>query len=972
MYIKSVKVQGFKSFADKIELDFSSGMCAIVGPNGSGKSNVVDAILWVLGEQSVKSLRGESQMSDIIFNGSKTRDGHKKASVSILFDNTDRRLNTDFNEVEIKRTIYKTGENEYFINNTRVRLKDITDILMDVTSKFNIISQGNINALVENKSSERRNLFENAAGVLKYKKRKEDTLKKIEGTNENLTRINFIIKELNTTLKPLEKQKEDATKYLEIKKELEQIEVALIASDISSFTSRYEELKIENKNIQFKLENSQVTHPMTLEKKKLENVKIDEEITNLNKNILELTKIISSLNSQKQINLERVNLQVSHDALNTNLISLKENKMELEKTIAVIENELSNLKNDIQILTSEYNTVSNDELKQKIKVSNLGTDLNKINREILELTNKISIEKNNIENNAFMPKSVKSIIDNPRFTGIHNTISGVIQINEEHLTAINTALGAAANFIITDDMNAAKKAINFLKENHLGRATFFPIDTISSRHISQEIAYTLESLPGFIGVASDLIEYKNEYKNIIENQLGNVLVVDDIDNLFDIAKVTEFKYKLVSLEGEIVYPGGSISGGEIQKGVNSKSELIKLNKELENLKLTFKNMELNLIEEEENYRKLVAESDDKKRKISEKRYAIEVETTRFNEITEKLNEVNDNIQGLEDINDNKIDDSINKIMDEISNSEKQKAIYENKLKELQSKKFDLTNEISELEKEIQMQNSSYRKMESQMNNNEIEIGKYEVKIDNLLNILSNDYSMTYESAQNNYSLDIDTDLARNKVSSFKNALKQLTNINLGSIEEYNRLKKRYDFLSSQKDDLENSINDLMAIINEMDEIMKEKFKTTFDSISKEFSKVFRVMFKGGNGILKLTDENDLLNTGISILAVPPGKKLNSITSLSGGEKALTAICLIFAILNVKPVPFIILDEAEAPLDEENVNMFGEYLNNMKHQSQFILITHKKKMMEFADVLYGVTMQESGVSKLVSVKLEDFN
>ena len=969
MYIKNIKVQGFKSFADKLEIDFSQGISAIVGPNGSGKSNVVDAILWVLGEQSVKSLRGESAMSDVIFSGSKTRDEQKKASVAILFDNTDHALNTEFNEVEVKRTIYHTGENEYFINNVRVRLKDITDLLIDVTSKFNIISQGNITALVENKSSERRVLFESAAGVLKYKKRKEEAIKKLEGTKENLTRVNLIIKELLTTLNPLEKQKEDAEKYLQIKSELENIEISLLASDISSLTNKYDKLKLENNNYQKELESRSIIETNTIEKLKLESIKIDEQISEISKKMLSLTEEIATLNSQKQINMERIKYRLDKNVIDNNLLSLNEEKLKSSRDIEVLENELTIIKSELQNCIKDFNISSDEELKTKIKITNYSNDLNKLNAEILDLQNKINIEINNLENNAFLPKSVSSVLNNPRLEGICNTIGNVINVNESHIIAINTALGASTNFIITDDMQSAKGAINYLKENKLGRATFFPIDTIKSRRISKDIEYTLASLQGFIGIASDLVNVDSKYHDIIENQLGNVLVVESIDDLFDIAKIVEYKYKTVSLDGEIIYPGGSIAGG-ISKDNHDKSSLNKLQKELTIKKTNLDSLNLSLKSENSKYQMLIDNNSLLSKKITENRLIIDTKEAHLNELKHKLNEIIDNIKGLNDLDNNSLDTSINEILNSLNNKLKEKDLNENSLKHLQSQKFDLNNRINDEEKHFQEQNSYYHKLENIMQNNEIEIGKYEVKIDSLLEILSNEYNLSYENANNNYPLTMDIEIARNKVSKLKSSIKLLNNVNIGSINEYERLKKRYDFLEKQRNDLETSSNELLDIISQMDEIMKDKLKNTFNRISAEFSKVFRIMFKGGNGLLKLTDENDLLNTGINILAVPPGKKLNSTASLSGGEKALTAICLIFAILNVKPAPFIVLDEVEAPLDEENVNMFGEYLASIKKQSQFILITHKKKMMEYADVLYGITMQESGVSKLVSVKLED--
>lgn len=970
MYIKSIKAQGFKSFADKLELDFTPGINAIVGPNGSGKSNVVDALLWVLGEQSVKTLRGDSQMSDVIFSGSKSREEQKKASVSILFDNTDHSLNTPLSEVEIKRVIYKSGENEYYINGAKARLKDITDLLIDVTSKFNIISQGNINALVENKSSERRALFESAAGVLKYKKRKEESLRKLDATKENLTRVNLIIKELNTSLEPLEKQKDDALRYLDIKKNLESIEVGLLASDIYEYTNKYEEIKNENMLMQKELSSLNITHPMGLEKMKLEAIKIDESINEYNNKILNITSEIANLNSEKLLTVERTKFNASKEQINNNLLSLNEDKLKIEKDISVKNEEINALKTDLQNLAKELGESSDEALKIKISISKNEGSINELNKKVMILENKIRIENENQENNALLPRSVAAVLNNPRLKGISGTIGNLIECEPKYDTAIYTSLGASANFLVCDNMDSAKKAISYLKEGKLGRATFFPIDTIKSRLLDENILKSINNYTGFVDIASNLVKFDKKFKNIIENQLGNVLVCDTLDNMTDLAKKLEYKFKMVSLDGEIIYPGGSVSGGD-KGSTSNKNNLINLKSELEKAKTDQKALEISLTSMQKQYKELNDINEDKAKKVSEKRVLISTMEDVLNKLNNDLEEVNNNIKGLDDMASGSLDEALKKLLESLNEKEKEKEISINKVKDLQSKKFDLSSEIESLEKKMNEQNTSYRSLENKISQNDIELGKYEVKIDNLLKDLSEEYNITYENALNNYPLDIDKDLARSKVTSYKNSLKNLTDVNIGSISEYERLKKRYDFLDKQKEDLEVSSSELIDIISQMDEVMKDKFKRTFDEIAKEFSKVFRVMFKGGNGLLKLTDENDLLNTGINILAVPPGKKLNSTASLSGGEKALTAICLIFAILNVKPVPFVVLDEAEAPLDEENVSMFGEYLGSLKGQSQFILITHKKKMMEYADCLFGITMQESGVSTRVSVKLEDY-
>lgn len=970
MYIKSIKIQGFKSFADKTEIDFNKNICAIVGPNGSGKSNVVDALLWVLGEQSVKLLRGEDKMSDIIFSGSKTRDAMNKASVSILFDNSDHSLNSPLSEVEIKRSIYKTGENEYFINNSRVRLKDITDLILDVSSKFNIITQGNINALVDNKSSERRVLFENAAGVLKYKKRKEETLKKLENTKENLTRLELIIKEVTSSLKPLEKQKKEAEKYLEIKDNLENIEVSLIASDITFLKEKYDSLNSENKLILKEQEANVFLHPEELEKLKLILMQMDEEIATSSKNVILINDEISKLQSQKQINLERVKLSVNNDAINDALLKLKEDKLNIEKNIDVLSSEITEIKNEFNDLIKQFNDVNNNELKEKIKITSLKSDYNVASKKLFDLENKIAIAKSNLENNSYMPRAVKEIITSKTLSGIHNTIGNLIEIPSKYVGAINASLSSSINFIVTEDFDSAKKAIKYLKSFHLGTATFFPLDIVKSRYIDSDVQNALKGSSSFIGVASDLIKYDKKYKNIIENQLGNVIIIDNIDNLENIGKLINFKCKVVTLDGDILYPGGSVSGGERKSSSSEKEKLINLESEYNKTKTSVKEINKSLEIANKKYEEYDSESSKLNYMVTEKRILIENKEKSLAEFKDKLNYVKDNMDGYKNLNNNTLNERIEEILYTLNSKSKEKEILENKLEVLRSKKFDLNNKVEDLEKKINEVNSKYNKNESIIKNNEIEIGKIEVKMDSLLENLKNDYNMTYENALKNYELTMDKETARSIVLKYKTELKCLNNINIGAISEYERLNKRYEFLNSQKEDLNESSKKLYEIIEEMDDIMKKRFKESFDKISKEFSLVYRKMFKGGNGLLKLTDENDLLNCGISILAVPPGKKLSSTSALSGGEKALTAICLIFAILNVKPAPFIVLDEVEAPLDEENVIMFGDYLKNMQDISQFILITHKKKMMEYANNLYGVTMQESGVSKLVSVKLEN--
>ncbi len=977
MYLKSIRANGFKSFADKTELDINEGITGIVGPNGSGKSNVVDAIRWVLGEQSVKALRGDNSMIDCIFAGSKTRSPLNRAWVSLTFDNTDHYLNSEFNELEIKRVVYKTGENEYYINNTRVRLKDITDLFLDSGAgkeSFNIISQGAVADVVNSKPEERRVIFEEAAGVLKYKKRKEESLRKLDKTNENLARVNLLIDELLTTLEPLKEQSIKAKEYLDYKQQLESIDISLITNDITKINKDYQNTKERIEVIKKELDNlnlSSNTDTGKEEQLKLEVLKLDEEIDKKNNELTNIINELSELQSKKQIAIEREKYKVDDSKLENNLISLKEEIHNLNNTIKTNTKELNNLK--IELDTKQLNNIEliSKYDEKKTKYNNTINNINILNREILNLNNKIDILKDNINNDNKSPFSVKSVLNNIRLKGIHGILSKLINTNEKYITAIEIALGANNNVIVVENEKSAKEAINYLKENKLGRATFFPLNIIKGRTINYEDLSIARKIDGYIGTGEELVKYDSQYKEIILNQLGNVLVVDNIDTLNKLAKELNYKYKIVTLEGEIIYSGGAITGGNIKSNslLNQKNELEQLERELESKKKELsKQEELSTkINKELNTLSTNLENNQKEVIILTETYNQKENT--LQELNTKLDNKNNELEGTTNLKNGTTQKEIDNILKEYYEIDNKKTELENEITKLKSNKNDLNNQILELEHNYREQNSKITSKQNELKLEEIKLGKMDVKLDNLLLNLNENYNMTYERASSEYILDIDEDTARLTVNNLKVKIKNLGEVNTGSISEYERLNTRYEFLTKQRDDLSTSINSLLHVIEEMDEIMKDKFQETFDKIKEEFSIVFKKLFKGGEGILELTTD-DLLSTGVEIQALPPGKKLNSIGLLSGGEKTLTAIALLFSILNVKPVPFVVLDEVEAALDDVNVSAFGEYLLSKKDKSQFIIITHKKKTMEYADVLYGITMQESGVSKIVSVKLED--
>ena len=981
MYLKYIRADGFKSFADKTEIEIKPGITCVVGPNGSGKSNIVDAVRWVLGEQSVKALRGDSSMSDIIFSGSKSRKGNNRSIVSLTFDNSDNYLNTEFKEVEIKRVLYKTGENEYYLNNTKVRLKDIIDLFLDTGASkesFNIISQGAVSDVINSKPENRRTIFEEAAGVLKYKKRKEDTLKKINKTKDNIEKVNLLTDELLVTLTPLKEQADKARIYLDYKEQLKKRDVALIANDITTINDEYQSIKsnIDSLNMEINtLSKNYSSDDEELENLKLESIKIDTLIDNKNKDIMLLVNELSDLQSKKQITIERQKYEVDDQKLENNIITLKEDIYNIEGNLKVANKELESDNRDVQTKNLELIDLKKriEQLdKDRIYHSNI---VNALNKEVLQISNKIDILNDNINNDTKLPYAVKSVLNNVRLTGVRGVLSKLIEVPDKYSVAIETALGSNCNVIVVDDEIVAKNAINYLKDNKLGRATFYPLNIIKGRYVDNEIIKDAVNDRGYIGLAVDLIDYDKKYRNIMLNQLGNVIVVDNIDSLNRIGKMVNYKCRVVSLDGDILYSGGAMSGGinKTGKGILSeKKELEDLNHRLNEKQFELNDSNSNLEMLNKNYDTLVISYNEASKEKSVLEGMIEQKNRYVLGLEESLNNKKMELEGTKNVSSKGLQKELDSILEKYYEVLNNKELLEKELTKLKSNKFDITNKINEYEKKYKDFNSNYNSKMNVLKNEEIKLGKMDVKLDNLLLVLNETYGMTYEKAKNEYFLEDEAENVRLEVNNLKAKIRDLGEVNTGSIPEYERLNDRYSFLMNQKKDLEESIGSLLNIIDEMDEIMKTNFVQTFEKIRIEFSRVFKTLFKGGEAVLELTDPDNILETGIEISALPPGKKLNSIALLSGGEKTLTAISLLFAILNVKPVPFVILDEVEAALDEANVENFGQYLESKKEKSQFIVITHKKKTMEFADALYGITMQESGVSKIVSVRLEERN
>ncbi len=978
MYLKKIVAQGFKSFADKTTIELNNGIIGIVGPNGSGKSNVVDAVRWVLGEQSVKSLRGDGNMTDVIFSGSKSRNSSNVASVTLIFDNSDSYLSLPYTEVSIKRRVYKDGTNEYYLNNEKCRLKDVVNILLDsgiAKESFNIISQGKIEEIIASKPNERRVVFEEAAGVLKYKRRKEESLRKLEKTHSNMQRVNDIISELEIQVEPLKEQKEKAIEYGMLKDELSNIEIALVANDITNINYKYQDKKeiVEKLNNELiELSNKNRGNDVTIEQNRVEITKLENKIKEKQNELLNVTAEVEKINGQKQIILERKKYQVDDIKLHNNILELKENLLKIDTEINSVNNEIKLFNEELGQCNSKLMEEENILKQIKEQKNNIQILLTNKLKENNYNQNKIETLKQNIENNGTLPYSVRNILSNPKLKGIYNVIGNLIDTNDKYKKAISVSLGSASSTIVADNENSIKEAINYLKNNNIGRATFFPLNIIKSRTIDSETKLLIDG-EKVISTADKLIKYDLKYKNIIENQFGNVIVCNNLDSANELSKKINHKYKIVTLDGELLHVGGAITGGNDSRQNNIISikyeyeQAIKNEEKLENEIKDFE-VEINNIDEK------IKISEEKIYLINKEKINIESKISdkknKNSDLLLRKDSVNLEIKGTNNLLNNSLDKEEEEILNSYYNTLNKKSDIENELNILNNKKEDLNDQVQQYEHLLKRENSIYNQKSNELKEAEIEVNRMDVKLDNLLNLLNETYNMTYEKATSLYKLELDSESARSKVGTLKKKLKDLGEVNLAAPSEYEKVSTRYEFLISQREDLVKAENTLLEIIKEMDSVMKNEFINTFNIINKNFTETFKELFKGGTAELKLTDESDLLETGIEIVASPPGKKLTSISLLSGGEKTFTAISLLFAILKSRPVPFCILDEVEAALDEVNVDSFGQYINGLKNKTQFILITHKKKTMEYVDLLYGITMQESGVSKLVSVKLEE--
>ena len=966
MFLKRIELQGFKSFADKTVIQFDQDITGIVGPNGCGKSNVNDAIRWVLGEQSVKSLRSGTNMSDIIFSGSEYRKPVNMARVTLVFDNSTRVFDSDFDEIEITRQILRANnEASYFINKTPCRLKDINDLVMDTglgKDSLSIITQGNISSFADAKPEDRRSLFEEAAGVAKYKKRKKVSLSKLEQTKENLDRLQDILDELERQIGPLEKQAKKAEKYISLREKLSKIEISVLVEDIDQYNEKINQINKELFDIQamHTSENAELLKQET----RLESIR--KEMYALDKQINELQgKYTKAMEENYQ--LER--RKIEQDEKRKYMLKVADKKARQKEIQAMLEEARFEYQDRHQRLMQTQQDLNNrrnivNDLKTKISKARYESD--QANNILTQLQNRRQVLENMMKQPFAHQQGVRSVMQAKNsLSGVYGVVSELLIAHADKALAVNAALGGSIYQIITKNEADARNAISFLKRNRSGRATFLPLSVCHPRKMNEQVITIASTSPGFLGFASECVDCKEIFDPVKERLLGNVIVVDTLQNANETAKRLRYAYKIVTLDGDIVHTGGSMTGGVTKNQstpVTMRQELDTINSKIEGQKIKA-NSCLN-------------ETDILTQKLQKEKDAIvtlQIELAKLENIYATKKAKYDSI--LAEYQELGVDIEENAELaqdDLVVQMSKMHAVLDSLSLEIQSlrqSRFDKGNDAEQLENQIRLVRREMNSKQSQIHNYEMEIVKVKTQLENALNRLSTDYEMTYEYALTKKE-DVEIESAKEEVIQLRQAISRLGNVNLDAPNEYKEVKERFDFMTSQKEDLEKASQQILAAIDEMDQTMISQFTEMFNKINAELDGVFKAMFGGGRANLSMVDPDDVLNTGIDIDVQPPGKMVKNIQTFSGGEKALIAISVLFAILKARTMPLCIFDEVEAALDQANVERFARYLSHYRGQSQFIAVTHRPGTMEQCDTLYGVTMQKDGVSKVLKVQLKD--
>lgn len=1181
MFLKRLEVIGFKSFADRIGIDFVPGVTAVVGPNGSGKSNVTDAIRWVLGEQSAKSLRG-AKMEDVIFAGSESRKPLNFAEVTLILDNSDDRLPLDYNEISVTRRVFRSGDSEYLLNKQSCRLKDITDLFMDSglgKEAFSIISQGRVDEILNSRPEDRRSIFEEAAGVLKYKLRKKKAEHKLFETDDNLHRVLDILHELDDRMEPLQMQASAATDYLRMSEELKDVDLGLIAFDLDRLEKRLIDVKqevdlFESEEQQLEQVIGKMENELQIVRKEL--TEQDSIIDDSQEALVEASSELERWDGRKQLMAEkRQNMDQQIEKLRTTIAELEDDKSQLtilleqkqagatkaraelrdvqnevkqldhllKQSSAEIElqiedykstyidllNEEATVKNELKHLdqqllqqnefkdkmSSEYQQIREDlsevTAQKKLVEQQLGQIRSELEAKLAkhkELLQTFSEDKDSLESKQKMLyqayqhqqqlkarkeslealeadfsgffQGVKEILvarENNELTGITGAVAELIQVKPAYAKALETALGGAMQHIVTETDQDARKAIAFLKNKRSGRATFLPKTVMKSRKIQPDVLRNVTSHPSFIQTADELVHFDVSSTSIVENLLGNVIVAKDLPGASQIAKSIQYRYRVVTLDGDIVNAGGSLTGGFTKQ----QSSVFSRKAELEELSVKLKEMDKSIHTAEhqvstvkmaidrqaEQLESLRTEGDTSRatelelssklreletsfKRLNERAFISDSETKdvssrhelvkdkknqaeqRLRELKAELDTINETINRLTNLKSKTLSerDQLTEQMAELRSKQavltEQLKVAEQTVAELQETMQKVTQKLEHATQEMQWYESGdnqsgptpdeinqqltdwtkkkqalvqliaqgrekraqihihLQQVELQLKKNqhlhkqkldalrsaEVKMNRLDVEQSTLHTVLEENYHLMAVELELPNMETFEEEVSRKKVRLLKQSIEELGPVNVSSIEEFERVSERHAFLTDQRQDLLDAKETLHEAIKEMDEEMTSRFSETFHAIRAQFGRVFRELFGGGQADLILTDPSDMLETGVEILAQPPGKKRQNLSLLSGGERALTAIALLFAILNIRPVPFCILDEVEAALDESNVVRYSQYLKKFSHDTQFIVITHRKGTMEGADVLYGITMQESGISKLVSVKMQE--
>ena len=966
MFLKRIELQGFKSFADKTVIQFDQDITGIVGPNGCGKSNVNDAIRWVLGEQSVKSLRSGTNMSDIIFSGSEYRKPVNMARVTLVFDNSTRVFDSDFDEIEITRQILRANnEASYFINKTPCRLKDINDLVMDTglgKDSLSIITQGNISSFADAKPEDRRSLFEEAAGVAKYKKRKKVSLSKLEQTKENLDRLQDILDELERQIGPLEKQAKKAEKYISLREKLSKIEISVLVEDIDQYNEKINQINKELFDIQamHTSENAELLKQET----RLESIR--KEMYALDKQINELQgKYTKAMEENYQ--LER--RKIEQDEKRKYMLKVADKKAHQKEIQAMLEEARFEYQDRHQRLMQTQQDLNNrrnivNDLKTKISKARYESD--QANNILTQLQNRRQVLENMMKQPFAHQQGVRSVMQAKNsLSGVYGVVSELLIAHTDKALAVNAALGGSIYQIITKNEADARNAISFLKRNRSGRATFLPLSVCHPRKMNEQVITIASTSPGFLGFASECVDCKEIFDPVKERLLGNVIVVDTLQNANETAKRLRYAYKIVTLDGDIVHTGGSMTGGVTKNQstpVTMRQELDTINSKIEGQKIKANSC---LNETDILTQKLQKENDTI--------VTLQIELAKLENIYATKKAKYDSI--LAEYQELGVDIEENAELaqdDLVVQMSKMHAVLDSLSLEIQSlrqSRFDKGNDAEQLENQIRLVRREMNSKQSQIHNYEMEIVKVKTQLENALNRLSTDYEMTYEYALTKKE-DVEIESAKEEVIQLRQAISRLGNVNLDAPNEYKDVKERFDFMTSQKEDLEKASQQILAAIDEMDQTMISQFTEMFNKINAELDGVFKAMFGGGRASLSMVDPDDVLNTGIDIDVQPPGKMVKNIQTFSGGEKALIAISVLFAILKARTMPLCIFDEVEAALDQANVERFARYLSHYRGQSQFIAVTHRPGTMEQCDTLYGVTMQKDGVSKVLKVQLKD--